>query len=100
MEGLDFSGALILGADLKNSNLKKCNFERADLTGTNFGGSDLSSANFKEAILDNTIFTSVNISKADFKGANTCAMHVHRDCSKEILTLLDENQKNMIIIVE
>ena len=61
----DFSGAVLVGADLSHSLLSFTNFANADLTGANLRGADLSRTNFSGARL-----VAADITDADLDGAN------------------------------
>lgn len=64
LNGCNFSGARLKGADLSKTVMQFSNFSGADLSGANLSSSDLSDADLTGANL-----TGANISKTDFDGA-------------------------------
>ena len=69
----DFSGALLIVADLSGANLSNADFGNAILSGANFRGSNLKGANLSGAKLSETDF-----SGADMDGANLSKAEMSR----------------------
>jgi hypothetical protein len=57
LSGVDFSEAVMLGAQFKNCIIRGCQFTKASLTGADFRGSTFEEACFEEADLTGAIFS-------------------------------------------
>jgi uncharacterized protein YjbI with pentapeptide repeats len=74
LRGCDLAGVSFEGVDLSyakfaESNLSKCNFNRADLTGASLFGANLKDATFEEANLEETDFDYANLDGVVLRGA-------------------------------
>lgn len=96
----DFSGADMSCSDLRNTDLKSCKFKNSDLSYVNFSGAYLKNADFTMADLTGSIFISVEVDGARFDNAETEGMKIHVECAHRILELLDQEQKNKVIIID
>lgn len=75
IRNINFSGAILIHADLTGANFTKTNFKRATLDSANLSHAILADANFSEAKfiktdLRNTDLSRANFSKASLQGAN------------------------------
>src|SRR5262245_7684948 len=66
LKACDFDGADLTGVDFRGANLTLSKFFRADLSGADFTGADLEGADFAGAVLAGTRFVDVWLSAARF----------------------------------
>jgi uncharacterized protein YjbI with pentapeptide repeats len=69
LESINLSNASLVGSDFRDVNLRKCSFERADLTEARLRRAALSGANLRNALLIAADFTFVDVDGANFEGA-------------------------------
>lgn len=73
LNGEDFSGRKLVGANFRDAHLRGCSFAQADLTGAIFVDADLERANLAECELAGADFSDAILTDAEFSGANLAA---------------------------
>lgn len=70
LEGIDFSGANLVGVNFVRMVLKNVRFNDADARGANFQVADLADASFDAALLEGCDFKFADLAGVDFTGAD------------------------------
>jgi uncharacterized protein YjbI with pentapeptide repeats len=91
LSGANFTGAILVEANLQSAELSGVTFEEADLSGANLILADLRFSGFQKARLHGTYLRAANLTAADFSGADLNGA----DLSGACLIMARMNQANL-----
>ncbi len=69
IKSINFSGTILIGADLRNADLRNANLTDANLTGADLTGANLTDADLTGARLSDTKLTNTNLTNTNLTGA-------------------------------
>ncbi len=79
LKNVNFSGAILAGANFEAARLERVNFAAADLSNADLTGANLAGSNFSKADLSNADLIGADLAGSDFSGASLEGTSINTD---------------------